>query len=756
MTIQNQNTKNVYVGNGSTTVFPYTFTMNSDHPEYIHVYITGEDGIARETTDFKVDVNAGNVVYPKPGSAAPALAAGQKITLLREVPLQQNLALVNQGPFFAESIEQQLDDLEMQIQQLREATERSLKTSVESMNFNAAIPLKPGKSFRINQEGTGFEVTEDPAVAMQAAQISATLATVAKQAAEEAQGEAEQCAKIALTAAIKQYSSVADVQNDIFLRSGMMVFTSGYYTANDGGGGTYRIREATLQDLNDDGTIIVLNNGFVAELVVRNGIVNVKQFGAKGDGVKDDTDYIKKALAVGAGKTIVFPRGIYLVSNLLHLHSHTKIVGSPGKSVIKGAGTDKYALFGSGVSHVSISGIDFTYLRRGIDFRDSTNIQIVDCSAYDMHRDATLFQDNYFIQFIDVSDIIINNLAYNNKNLNSDCIRFKGNCSRVYASNITGSSGDDFIAIVPDETDDGATAHKFSNAIFTNININKDTFRALRLQTMNPSSQISGVTFLNCRLAATTMEALLMCATPHGSYDALIAGGSLRNIVFDNCEVHKHEGISNMIIRVNTQKLHGVSFKNCEFISDIESLDKQFFKIEYCTSVQVLEITGSIFSDNKTNTNTVPIYIDANCTLACVYVKNCYFTGNATNKPSFIVLKGSASLLVRGCRLTSVDAIVDGSSAGTSNILLNENIGSMVYGVLSNASTSVYGSMGNKASAQDVGGTAARVISGNFVSNLTPSAQPSGNSYLYLDPDGRMLVKIKIGSAWHKATTQAL
>lgn len=207
MTIQNQNTKNVYVGNGSTTVFPYTFTMNSDHPEYIHVYITGEDGIARETTDFKVDVNASNVVYPWPGSAAPALAAGQKITLLREVPLQQNLALVNQGPFFAESIERQLDDLEMQIQQLREVTERSLKTSVESTNFNAAIPLKPGKSFRINQEGTGFEVTEDPAVAMQAAQISATLATAAKQAAEEAANTAAAEAQDVISAAVEAAES---------------------------------------------------------------------------------------------------------------------------------------------------------------------------------------------------------------------------------------------------------------------------------------------------------------------------------------------------------------------------------------------------------------------------------------------------------------------------------------------------------------------------------------------------------------------
>lgn len=267
MTIQNQNAKNVYSGNGSTTVFPYTFAMNNNHPEYIHVYITGEDGVARETTDFSVDVKDCHVVYPKPTSTAPALASGQKITLMREVPLQQLLALFNQGPFFSENIEQQLDEMEMQIQQLREAGERSLKTSVESTNFNAAIPLKPGKSFRINQEGTGFEVTEDPAVAMQSAQISATLATSAKQAAEEAQAAAEQSAAIAVTAAIKNYDNVAAMKADTHVFAGAKAITSGYYSANDGGGASYILRERINTDTEDGKYIIFLQNNKVAEWI---------------------------------------------------------------------------------------------------------------------------------------------------------------------------------------------------------------------------------------------------------------------------------------------------------------------------------------------------------------------------------------------------------------------------------------------------------------------------------------------------------
>lgn len=342
MTIQNQNAKNVYSGNGSTTVFPYTFAMNNDHPEYIHVYITGEDGVARETTDFTVDVNAGNVVYPKPTSTAPALASGQKITLMREVPLQQLLALFNQGPFFSENIEQQLDEMEMQIQQLREAGERSLKTSVESTNFNAAIPLKPGKSFRINQEGTGFEVTEDPAVAMQAAQISATLATSAKQAAEEAQAAAEQSAAIAVTAAIKNYDNVAAMKADTHVFAGTKAITSGYYSANDGGGGNYIVRAKTAEDVEDGGSIHFLQNNLVAELVATRA--NVKQFGAYGDNIHDDTVAIQRAVdycAAKHGGVVFCPEGEYKTTDTININtSYVKVDGAGMRRSIIRPSTD--------------------------------------------------------------------------------------------------------------------------------------------------------------------------------------------------------------------------------------------------------------------------------------------------------------------------------------------------------------------------------------------------------------------------------
>lgn len=159
MTVQNTIVKDIYVGNGATTKFPITFQM-TDHPEYIKVYITGDDSVAVETENFSVDLGAKTVTYPANGDPLPDC---HKITIYRELPLYQLMNLVNQGPFFAENIELSFDDLTFICQQLNEKLNRTLSTGVDVNNFNNTFPVKAGMSFRINDAGDGLVLTEDPA-----------------------------------------------------------------------------------------------------------------------------------------------------------------------------------------------------------------------------------------------------------------------------------------------------------------------------------------------------------------------------------------------------------------------------------------------------------------------------------------------------------------------------------------------------------------------------------------------------------------
>ena len=159
MTVQNTTVKDIYVGNGATTKFPITFQM-TDHPEYIKVYITGDDSVAKETENFTVDLEAKTVTYPAAGDPLPD---GHKITIYRELPLYQLMKLVNQGPFFAENIELSFDDLTFICQQLNEKLNRTLSAGIDVSNFNNTFPVKAGMSFRINDAGDGLVLTEDPA-----------------------------------------------------------------------------------------------------------------------------------------------------------------------------------------------------------------------------------------------------------------------------------------------------------------------------------------------------------------------------------------------------------------------------------------------------------------------------------------------------------------------------------------------------------------------------------------------------------------
>jgi hypothetical protein len=159
MTVQNTTVKDIYVGNGATTKFPITFQM-TDHPEYIKVYIKGDDSVAVETENFSVDLGDKTVTYPANGDPLPD---GHKITIYRELPLYQLMNLVNQGPFFAENIELSFDDLTFICQQLNEKLNRTLSAGIDVSNFNNTFPVKAGMSFRINDAGDGLVLTEDPA-----------------------------------------------------------------------------------------------------------------------------------------------------------------------------------------------------------------------------------------------------------------------------------------------------------------------------------------------------------------------------------------------------------------------------------------------------------------------------------------------------------------------------------------------------------------------------------------------------------------
>lgn len=214
MTVQKDVTKNIYVGNGSTRTFPFTFECPAEHPEYIKVYLMQDDGTALATSDYQLDMDARQITYPSSGTALPE---GKKLVIMRELPLQQMMNLVNNGPYFAEDVELAFDENVMAMQQIAEKLNRSIIMSVDIDGdaFVNEVPFEPGKSFRIADDGKSIVLTEDPARVLplaentyaqakaqaQSAYASAVAAAKSKDSAAASASEAGNSAQAASTSA---------------------------------------------------------------------------------------------------------------------------------------------------------------------------------------------------------------------------------------------------------------------------------------------------------------------------------------------------------------------------------------------------------------------------------------------------------------------------------------------------------------------------------------------------------------------------
>ena len=160
---------------------------------------------------------------------------------------------------------------------------------------------------------------------------------------------------------IKTFDNVQSMKNDTTLLEGMHVKTKGYTSINDGLGAEYYITNTENESIKQE----LLQNGLYAEIIINS--VTPLQFGAKGDGITDDSaainkafDYVKNSKGVVSLET----NKTYKIDNPIYIPKGCSLYGN-GATILSSI-IDDYAIYVNSHSEDNydvITGRDETILR---------------------------------------------------------------------------------------------------------------------------------------------------------------------------------------------------------------------------------------------------------------------------------------------------------------------------------------------------------------------------------------------------------
>lgn len=268
MTVSSTTTQISYHGDGSTVAFSVPFPFIEDS-HIIATLVLVSDGSSAVTSAYTL-TGAGN---PSGGTLTmdTAPSALYDLYIRREVPITQETDYITDDPFPAQSHEDALDKLTMIAQQNGYTADRSIRLRDEdtSPGTDLFLPLAADRALMSLAFTVGGAVTV-------AAPVAVTVAS----------GSAIQSANSVIAA-----KALTGLVNNQFVK------LTGYYAANDGGGGDLIYSSGSAATA-DNGMVFALDSMPGRLLRLLNGQPrNVRMFGAKGDGVTDDLPAFNAAVS---------------------------------------------------------------------------------------------------------------------------------------------------------------------------------------------------------------------------------------------------------------------------------------------------------------------------------------------------------------------------------------------------------------------------------------------------------------------------
>lgn len=307
--------RNIYTGDGSTTQYAVNFTLGFLSRSHVICHVEDEvDGLLLPIPRVLTWLSDGLVDI---GSAP---ASGKRVLLFRATPKD---FLVHDYADGAGIIAANLDDSNLQnIFLAQESLDYWLESDAYRVRteFDVAAELVQAEKLStvayFNASEAAVDIEKASTVALfDAAEVlvqSEKLSTIKFFDGSEAEIDA-----LFAGATGRPISSIAALR----LIDGAIknIDVTGYYAAGDGGAGSFYWDAASVE-ADNAGTIIKVTAVVTGrwKRAVSDSL-SIKWFGATGNGLTDDTLSIQATCSVANGKTIVFPRGDYLVSSTISL-----------------------------------------------------------------------------------------------------------------------------------------------------------------------------------------------------------------------------------------------------------------------------------------------------------------------------------------------------------------------------------------------------------------------------------------------------
>ncbi len=310
---------------GNTGLGPFAFTFN--------IYVASDIAVYRNavlltlTTDYTVTIAAngtGSVTLTGSGSGT-TLTLNDSLTIVGARQLARTTDFVTAGDLLAVSLNEQLDSNVIMSQQLDEKIDRSIKFDQFDTYTTATLPAAADRADKIIK----FDVDGELGVAS-AADFFGNAVLGANYVTNTATGTGSQVA-FGLTVSPGSKNNIQVYIDGVYQNKASFSISAATITFSEApplnSAIEFIIGQAITEISGDSDSINYTQGGTGSQQRTLTSklqeSVSVKDFGATGDGVADDTAAIQAALdvAVASGKTLFVPSGSYKCSARIEVTS---------------------------------------------------------------------------------------------------------------------------------------------------------------------------------------------------------------------------------------------------------------------------------------------------------------------------------------------------------------------------------------------------------------------------------------------------